>query len=235
MLEMQTDQKTTGQAKSPYRSYDRTISTDDQKPPRPRNRRGGAAIVAIPVLLLLLLNWASLVMILEPHANLDAGVRMTIFWIGLGGSLAALILSTKGIRLLSRTVWWLVGVSLIAIILVPNAISSRGYSRINPHVSAIESVRAAFAAYAADASGNTFPDEIANWGTLMVIVNANGGDLQLTEKAQGFSLRGYSGIDSEGDGIYEDYTMSFRITTIPQQNTGSLISVSPRGIEKSKL
>lgn len=100
---------------------------------------------------------------------------------------------------------------------------------------AIESVRAALAAYAADSSGNTFPATIADWGALTALVNSNGAMLKPTEKGQGFSLRTYTPIDQEGDGIVENYTMSFRISGVPTANTGSLVLVSPSGIDKAAL
>ncbi|ETW94736.1 MAG: hypothetical protein ETSY2_49275 [Candidatus Entotheonella gemina] len=84
---------------------------------------------------------------------------------------------------------------------------------------AIESVRAA----------------IADWGALTVLVNHNGASLHQTEKDLGISLRGYQSIDQDADGIFENYTMSFRLTAIPPEETGSLIRVSPSGIDKDKI
>ncbi|ETX05473.1 hypothetical protein [Candidatus Entotheonella palauensis] len=127
----------------------------------------------------------------------------------------------------------LVVLALAAAIVIPNLMVRP--SRTAHGVGAIESIRAAIAAYAADSTGNTFPVAIDDWGALTVLVNSNGGALKHTEKEQGVSLRGYSSIDHDQDGIFENYTMSFRITGIPAQSTGSLVLVSPSGIDKDKL
>jgi prepilin-type N-terminal cleavage/methylation domain-containing protein len=125
-------------------------------------------------------------------------------------------------------------VGILAAIAVPNFIAYRNKSRIAAAVGSIESVRAAIAAYAADSSGNTFPAQMNDWGSLVTVVNANGATLKPTEPEQGFELRGYTGIDADGDLVVEDYTMSFLVTGVPDTDTGRLVNVSPSGIEKSK-
>ena len=125
-------------------------------------------------------------------------------------------------------------VGILAAIAVPNFIAYRNKSRIASAVGSIESVRAAIAAYAADSNGNTFPSVMASYGDLTTVVNANGATLKNTEAEQGFELRGYTGIDSDGDQIRENYTMSFLVKGIPDTSTGRLILVSPSGIDKSK-
>ena len=112
---------------------------------------------------------------------------------------------------------------------------SRGKCRICPHLGSIESVRAALASYAADSSGNTFPAAIDDWDALVALANENGARLKQTEKKQGFSLRRYTAMDSDHDGVFEDYTASFSIPRIHASNPGSLIFVSPGGIEKRRL
>jgi hypothetical protein len=101
-------------------------------------------------------------------------------------------------------------------------------------VGSIESVRAAIAAYAADSIGNSFPStsDIRNYAALVTIVNANGATLTMSEEAQGFTLRRYTAIDDSQDGVYEDYTMSFQVPSIPAGKPGSVIFVSPGGLEK---
>ena len=125
-------------------------------------------------------------------------------------------------------------VGILAAIAVPNFIAYRNKSRIAAAVGSIESVRAAVAAYAADSAGNTFPTVMGSWAALTVLVNANGATLKDTEAQQGFTLRGYAPIDTDGDGVVEDYTMSFEVMGVPATDTGRVIAVSPSGIEKTK-
>ena len=96
----------------------------------------------------------------------------------------------------------------------------------------VESIRAAIAAYAADAAGNSFPLAIGDWTTLVNIVNPNGANLKPTDIEQGFTLRRYSAIVVAPDPAAQDYTMSFLVTGVPDTHTGRLITVSPAGIEK---
>jgi hypothetical protein len=102
-------------------------------------------------------------------------------------------------------------------------------------VGSVESIRAAIASYAADSNGNTFPadGDIGNYAALQPLVNANGATLTLDPNVQGFNLRGYDGIDGDGDGVVEDYTMSFTVNGITVGAPGQIICVSPGGINKS--
>ena len=126
-------------------------------------------------------------------------------------------------------------VGILAAIAVPNFIAYRNKSRIAAAVGSIESIRAAVAAYAADSVGNSFPTtaEMGSYALLVGIVNNNGATLTATENAQGFSWRGYQGVDFDVDGVVEDYTMSFTVNGIAVGAPGEVICVSPGGINKS--
>ena len=124
-------------------------------------------------------------------------------------------------------------VGILAAIAVPNFIAYRNKSRIASAVGSIESVRAAIAAYAADASGNSFPTGIATYAKLLEVVNSNGANLKDAEKDQGFQFRKYTPGDIDtNDNVVGNYTMSFTVIGVPDTDKGSLISVSPSGIEK---
>ncbi|ETW99253.1 MAG: hypothetical protein ETSY1_15740, partial [Candidatus Entotheonella factor] len=125
-------------------------------------------------------------------------------------------------------------IGILASIAVPNFIAYRNKSRVASAASTIASVRAAMAGYAAESNGNTYPTAIGNYGDLTTIVNANGATLKSTEAEQGFELRNYTGIDTDGDQIQETYTMSFLVTGVPSANIGRLIVVSPSGIDRTK-
>jgi hypothetical protein len=76
---------------------------------------------------------------------------------------------------------------------------------------------------------------MSTWANLLTIVNNNGATLKPTDAEQGFKLNGYDGIDVDADGVFENYTMSFTVQGVPTGDTGSLILVSPSGIDKSHL
>ncbi len=127
-------------------------------------------------------------------------------------------------------------VGILAAIAVPNFIAYRNKSRIAASVGSIESIRAALAAYAADSIGNTFPDatDIADYATLVTLVNNNGANLNASDTAQGFDLRGYVPTDAApSDGVFENYTMSFTVHGIDVTSIGNVVVVSPGGIEKT--
>jgi len=126
-------------------------------------------------------------------------------------------------------------VGILAAIAVPNFIAYRNKSRIAAAVGSVESIRAAIASYAADSNGNTFPadGDIGNYAALQPLVNTNGATLTADPNVQGFNLRGYDGIDTDGDGVVEDYTMSFTVNGITVGAPGQIICVSPGGINKS--
>jgi prepilin-type N-terminal cleavage/methylation domain-containing protein len=125
-------------------------------------------------------------------------------------------------------------IGILAAIAVPNFIAYRNKSRIAAAVGSIESIRAAIAAYAADSAGNTFPnDSMSTWANLLTIVNNNGATLKPSEAEQGFRLNGYDGIDVDADLVFENYTMSFTVQGVPTSDTGSMILVSPSGIDKT--
>jgi type II secretory pathway pseudopilin PulG len=121
----------------------------------------------------------------------------------------------------------------LAAIAVPNFIAYRNKSRIAASVGSVESIRAAIASYAADSAGNSFPTAFANYAALVPVVNANGATLTSNANVQGFILRGYTGTDSDGDGVVEDYSMSFTVNGINVGSPGQIICVSPGGIAKS--
>lgn len=123
-------------------------------------------------------------------------------------------------------------IGFLAAVAVPNFIAYRDKSRVASAVGSIESIRAAIAGYATDSDGNSYPAAISNYDDLTVLVNANGATLKPTEAEQGFELRGYTGIDADGDQVQETYTMSFLVTGVPTTSLGRLIRVSPSGIEQ---
>jgi hypothetical protein len=105
----------------------------------------------------------------------------------------------------------------------------------NPAVGMGESIRAAFAAYAADSSGNLYPTEedIHDYTTLRTLVNANGGMLPETEDLAGVSFGDYTTFDTDGDHIHDAYSMRLRVTEVSTKQMGWwCVVITPKGIDK---
>jgi hypothetical protein len=146
---------------------------------------------------------------------------------------------SRGRRVLINVLRRLVmGVVILAYLLIfLGNCQRRTRTPIEVAVGTVESIRAAIASYAADSVGNTFPADadISDYAALVTLVNHQGATMTTNDKAQGFNLRRYTSIDADRDGIYEDYTMSFRVHGIADGAPGSVVVVSPSGIEKGTL
>jgi prepilin-type N-terminal cleavage/methylation domain-containing protein len=115
-------------------------------------------------------------------------------------------------------------IGILAAIAVPNFLSYRNKSRVASATGSGEGIRAAFANFAADSSGNQYPSSIANWTALVSIVNANGGTLK--SNSQDLQITSVS-FSSDGS----DYTLTM-IVNVPDGVAGKTITVTPGGISK---
>ncbi len=127
-------------------------------------------------------------------------------------------------------------IGILAVIAVPNFIAYRNKSRVAAGVGTTEGIRVAMAGFAADSIGNQFAADtvVTDWATLYAMANANGGTLKSTEVSQGLTLRGYSTFDTDLDGVDDTYTISFSVNGVPTSYIGSVILVSPSGIERTQ-
>ena len=123
-------------------------------------------------------------------------------------------------------------IGILAAIAVPNFINYRDKSRVAASVATTESIRAAFASYAADSTDNLFPAALATYAEMSVVVNANGGTLKATEALQGVTWSAYTAIDTDADGVMDSYTMSLIVTGVPGTMQGKYIVISPSGIQR---
>jgi prepilin-type N-terminal cleavage/methylation domain-containing protein len=115
-------------------------------------------------------------------------------------------------------------IGILAAIAVPNFLSYRNKSRVASVTGTGEGIRAAFANFAADSTGNVYPSSIANWAALVSVVNANGGTL----KSNSSDLQ-ISSVSFSSDG--SDYTLTM-VVNVPDGVAGKTITVTPGGISK---
>jgi type IV pilus assembly protein PilA len=121
-------------------------------------------------------------------------------------------------------------IGILAAIAVPNFLNYRNKSRVAAVVGTGEGVRAAFASFAADSTGNSYPlaASITNYATLAAMANKNGGTLPAT--APNLNFVHYSIVDSDGDTLPDDYSM--RWSTAGVTTGARMILVTPSGILK---
>jgi len=124
-------------------------------------------------------------------------------------------------------------IGILAAIAVPNFINYRNKSRVAAGVATGESIRAAFASFAADSADNLFPGAIADYAAMYSIVNHNGGTLKSTAAAMGVSFVSYSVSDLDGDGVLDNYTLTLSIIGVPGADyEGASVQLTPAGIIK---
>lgn len=202
-----------------------------QSKPRRRTRALRQLWLLLRLVVLWPIVWMLWFMVVAAVLAPRYGIALLTFC---SGVLLSLFVLPPWLRWESSRGFCLLLVALVGLgIALPTFLPYRHQHRFSP-VGSIESVRAAIASYAADSVGNSFPSnsDIRNYAALVTIVNANGATLTTSEEAEGFTLRRYTGIDADQDGIYEDYTMSFQIPSIPAGKPGSVIFLSPAGLEK---
>jgi prepilin-type N-terminal cleavage/methylation domain-containing protein len=121
-------------------------------------------------------------------------------------------------------------IGILAAIAVPNFLNYRNKSRVAAVVGTGEGVRAAFASFAADSTGNSYPlaASVTTYAELVAIANKNGGTLPAT--AGNLNFVHYSIADNDGDGLPDDY--STRWSTAGVTSGARMILVTPSGILK---
>jgi len=125
-------------------------------------------------------------------------------------------------------------IGILAAIAVPNFINYRNKSRVAAGVATGESVRAAFASFAADSADNMFPvaGSVGSYANLVTIANRNGGTLKATTTEMGITLDHYSVGDSDGDGTDDTYTIVFLVNGVPAASEGQYVQLTPQGIKR---
>ncbi len=126
-------------------------------------------------------------------------------------------------------------IGILAAIAVPNFINYRNKSRIAAGVGTGESVRAAFASFAADSLDNLFPAgaSVASYANLVTLANANGATLKATAAEMGIAYSHYSVLDTDGDGTNDSYAIWATVNGIPAAGyAGAVLRIAPEGITR---
>jgi len=140
-------------------------------------------------------------------------------------------------------------IGILAAVAIPNFIEYRNKSKIAAGTSSAASIRAAFASYAADSSGNSYPllaDDAANnllginsWATLVTVANGAGASLASQALDQGFvgTTMSYD-VTEVDDGtmtIATEYELVLQVAGVPQDKEGAQLSVTTRGIDRQTV
>jgi len=123
-------------------------------------------------------------------------------------------------------------IGLLAAFAVPNFLTYRDKSRIAAAVSTADSIRAALASFAADSVETPYPEAaaITSYDTLVGIVNRQGGALKPTAAAMGIQFKGYTTLDTDGDGVMDSYVLELWVLGMPPTMQGSVVRITPTGI-----
>jgi prepilin-type N-terminal cleavage/methylation domain-containing protein len=123
-------------------------------------------------------------------------------------------------------------ISLLAIVASPTISAYLERVRVARGVSVGRTVQASLASLITTNESNQYPDSIGSYDELTVLINANGGQLKNTEAETGMEFRQYTAIDTDGDSIWDSYTMSFKVLDVSPQRPGWCIKIQPSGVER---
>lgn len=122
-------------------------------------------------------------------------------------------------------------VGILVTIAIPTFVAYRDRGRLASTIGSSESVRSSLASYAADSSGNAYPDIIADYMELRSITNSNGGNLPVQPD---FSLLAYSSQDTSGDGVPDDYSVRLSVHAVRTPRLGGQVLITPSGIYRCR-
>ncbi len=123
-------------------------------------------------------------------------------------------------------------ITILATVATPTMMAYFERAKVTRSVGAARTVQASLASAATTSEGNQYPAAISSYGDLTVLINANGGQLENTEEEMGIKFRLYTALDTVGDGTWDSYTLSFRVTNVSKNRPGWCIKVLPSGVER---
>ena len=118
-------------------------------------------------------------------------------------------------------------IGILAAIAVPNFLNYRNKSRIASAIGTGESIRAAFASFAASRPDNLYPamPPFTDYATLLTIVNHNGGSLKA-------SARKWVSVYWISVVLADSYSLNLTVLGVPNTMRGKIIQITPGGIRK---
>lgn len=118
---------------------------------------------------------------------------------------------------------------VLATVAVPNFLAYRNKTRVAATIGSGEGVRTAFAGFAADSIGNSYPPEasITTYDELTTYVIANGSSLPQSPQ---FRLMSYTTADNDGDTLADDYSIRLSVNHVDTPINGGQVLVTPGGI-----
>jgi len=123
-------------------------------------------------------------------------------------------------------------ITILAVVSIPTFLSYRDKSRVSSVMGSSDAIRSALAGYASSQITTSYPGAIADYDSLVTLVNENGGQLETTSLKSGFTLQDYVPLDLEGDGEYESYTLTVRVNNVPDTKPGWCVVITPSAITK---
>ena len=92
-------------------------------------------------------------------------------------------------------------------------------------------IQTAMASVLAASAQAQYPVSIATHRDLVTLVNAHGASLAPMESAMGVALPSYTPVDTDGDSLYDDYTLHLTVVGVSQKRRGWCITVRPSAAE----
>lgn len=123
-------------------------------------------------------------------------------------------------------------IGLLAIVASPTMTAYFQRVRVAKGFSVGRTVQASLVSLITTSESNEYPDAISSYDELLALINTNGGQLEETELETGMQFRQYTPLDTDDDGIWDSYTMSFRVIDVPQHRPGWCIIIQPSGVER---
>jgi prepilin-type N-terminal cleavage/methylation domain-containing protein len=123
-------------------------------------------------------------------------------------------------------------IAILGTVAVSAFLTYRDKSRVSATVASSDAIRSALAGYATAHATMSYPAAIADYNSLVTLVNAHGGQLSPTSYKSGFTLQDYTAIDSEKDGDYESYTLRVRVSNVPTTKVGWCVVITPSAITR---
>jgi prepilin-type N-terminal cleavage/methylation domain-containing protein len=123
-------------------------------------------------------------------------------------------------------------ISVLAIVASPTLSVYLEQARVARGISIARVVQASLASYTTTNVSYQYPASISSYGELTVLANTHSGKLKNTQAEAGMELRQYTALDTDGDSVWDSYTMSFRVTNVSPKRSGWCIRIRPSGVER---